>query len=271
MERNKNIAILGTGWLGLPLAKRLKDKGYAVKGSTTTEEKLSDITAEGIEAHHLKVSSEGISGDIRAFLKQVDVLVVDIPPGLRKDPTADFSGGIRLLAEAIEASEVKKVLFISSISVYEETESFRIYSEDSAANSDSQSGKELISAENILLENSFFDTTVLRFGGLIGAGRHPVKYLAGRKNLANPLGPVNLIHQKDCLQLIEKIIEKDIFGKLFNAVYPMNPPREKYYSEKAREAGLEPPQFDHSKASVGKVISSSKAMRELDYEFVEQI
>lgn len=271
MERNKNIAILGTGWLGFPLAKRLKQKGHTIKGSTTSAEKLPLLTSEGIEAFQLEVSSEGISGDIRAFLEQVEVLIVDIPPGLRKDPTADFSGGIKLLAEAIAASGVKKVLFVSSISVYEETESFRIYSEDTAPNSEARSGKELISAENILLENSFFDTTVLRFGGLIGAGRHPVKYLAGRKDLANPLGPVNLIHQKDCLRVIEKILEKDIFGEVFNAVYPLNPPREKYYSEKAREAGLELPEFDHSKPSVGKVISASKVMRELGVEFQEGI
>ena len=258
-----NIAILGAGWLGFPLAKSLLQKGHQVKASTTTMEKLPMLSSEGIKAFQLKVSSEGIQGDIVAFLEQVEVLVVDIPPGLRKDPTADFSGGIKLLSEAIEASGVKKVLFVSSISVYEETESFRIYTEDTAPNSQTRSARELISAENILAQNTVFETTILRFGGLIGAGRHPVKYLAGRKSLANPLGPVNLIHQKDCLRVIEKIIEKDLFGEEYNAVYPLHPPREKYYAERAREAGLEKPEFDHSRASVGKIISASKIIREL--------
>lgn len=271
IEGINKIGILGTGWLGLPLAKDLLKKGFSVRGSTTSEEKLPLLNTEGIEPYLVKVASEGISGDIDSFLKETDVLIVDIPPGLRKDPNLDFSGAIGKLSEAIEKLGVKKVLFVSSISVYEETESFKIYTEDTQPNATSRSGQELASAERILLENATFETTVLRFGGLLGAGRHPVKYLAGRKNLTNPLGPVNLIHQQDCIGIIFKILEKDIFGEIFNAVYPLNPPKEEYYLKKAKELGLELPEFDHSKPSVGKIISASKVMRELGYEFVEPI
>lgn len=242
-----------------------------MKGSTTSEERLPLLKTAGVEAFLIKVAAEGISGDITGFLRETDVLIVDIPPGLRKNPNLDFSGGIQKLSEAIERAGVKKVLFVSSISVYEETESFKIYTEATAPNANSRAGKQLIAAEKILLQNSLFDTTVIRFGGLIGAGRHPVKFLAGRSKLPNPLGPVNLIHLKDCLGVISKVLEKDIFGEVYNAVYPLNPPKEKYYTEKAREAGLEEPLFDQSKASVGKIISASKVMRELEYEFRERI
>jgi nucleoside-diphosphate-sugar epimerase len=271
VEKNRSIGILGAGWLGLPLAKRLKQRLWHVKASTTTAGKLEELAAAGLEPFLLRISSEGISGKIQHFLRDLDVLIIDIPPGLRKDPTADFSGSIGLLADAIEASGVKRVLFISSISVYEETPEFRIYTEDSPPNAGSRAGRELFSAEEILLQSQFFETTILRFGGLIGAGRHPVKFLSGRKNLANPLGPVNLIHQKDCIGVILKILEKDLFGTVFNAVYPVYPPREKYYTEKAREAGLELPEFDAQSPSTGKIISASKLMRELDYEFQEHI
>lgn len=242
-----------------------------MKASTTSAEKLPVLRDAGIEGFQLKVTSEGIEGDISDFLALTDVLIVDFPPGLRRDPKPDYSGAIENLAEAIEASSIRKVIFISSISVYEETESFSIYTEDTEPNAISVSGKEIISAEKILLQNPVFDTTVIRFGGLIGAGRHPVKYLAGRNGLANPLGPVNLIHLRDCLQVIKKVLEKEIFGQIYNAVYPLNPPREKYYTEKARQAGLEIPQFDHSQPSKGKVISASKVMRELGVKFQQEI
>ncbi len=268
---HKNIAILGCGWLGLPLAILLKEKGYAVKGSTTSEEKLPLLRNAGILAYQIKIAAEGIEGDIEGFLDSTDVLVVDFPPGLRRNPKLDYSGAIENLAKAIESSGVKKLIFISSTSVYEETENFTIYTEDSKPNATSASGREIISVDKMLLENPLFDTTVIRFGGLIGAGRHPVKYLAGRKGIANPLGPVNLIHQKDCLRVIEKVLKNGIFGEEYNAVYPLNPPREKYYKEKASEAGLEEPEFDRSKPSVGKVISASKVMRELGVEFREGI
>ncbi|MCY2685639.1 NAD(P)H-binding protein [Salinimicrobium sp. TH3] len=257
--------------MGLPLAKMLLAEGLSVKGSTTSVDKLPLLRNAGIEGFQLKVAAEGIKGDIEGFLALTDVLVVDFPPGLRKDPKSDYSGAITKLGRAIETSGVKKVIFISSISVYEETESFTIYTEDHEPNAISASGREIISAEKILSQNPVFDTTVIRFGGLIGAGRHPVKYLAGRSGLANPLGPVNLIHLKDCLQVIKKVLENDIFGEEYNAVFPLNPPREKYYGEKAREAGLEIPEFDHSKPSVGKIISASKVMRELQYKFSEGI
>ncbi len=271
MTEIKQIAILGTGWLGLPLAKELLKKGFSVKGSTTSAEKLPLLKDAGIESYLVNVAAEGISGDISGLLKETDVLIVDIPPGLRKNPELDFFGGIEKLSVAIEKSGVKKLLFVSSISVYEETESFKIYTEGTAPNATSRAGQELASAERILLENAFFDTTVLRFGGLIGAGRHPVKYLAGRKNLVNPLGPVNLIHQDDCIGIILSILEKDKFGEVYNAVYPLNPPKEEYYRKKAKELGLELPEFDHSKPSVGKIISASKVMRELEYEFKTMI
>lgn len=263
----KNISVLGAGWLGLPLAKMLIAEGISVKGSTTSKEKIPILNEAGVHPFLIKVTAEGISGAITEFLNKTEVLIVDFPPGLRKDPEMDYSGAIERLAEAVETSGVKKVIFVSSISVYEETENFTIYTEDREPNATSNSGKEIISAEKILLQNTIFDTTVIRFGGLIGAGRHPVKYLAGRTGLANPLGPVNLIHLKDCLQVIKKVLENDIFGEEYNAVFPLNPPREKYYSAKALEAGLELPQFDHSKPSVGKVISASKAMRELGVDF----
>ena len=267
MTEKKRIAILGTGWLGIPLAKELLKKGFPVRGSTTSEEKLPLLKESGIDPYLIKVTSDEISGDVDKFLEEADVLIVDIPPGLRKNPELDFSGGIEKLSESIKKAGIKKVLFVSSISVYEETESFKIYTEDTQPNATSRSGQELASAERILLGDPLFDTTVLRFGGLIGAERHPVKYLAGRKNLSNRLGPVNLIHQQDCIGIILKILEKDIFGEVFNAVYPLNPPKEEYYLKKAKELGLELPEFDHSKPSVGKIISASKVMRELEYEF----
>ncbi len=207
-------------------------EGYTIKGSTTSAEKLPLLKDAGIDAFQMKVAAEGIEGEMASFLASTDVLVVDFPPGLRKEPKLIIRGLLKAGADAIETSGVEKVIFISSISVYEETESFTIYTEDITPNATSVSGREIISAERILLHNALFDTTVIRFGGLIGAGRHPVKYLAGRSNLANPLGPVNLIHLKDCLQVIKKVLENDIFGEVYNAVYPLNPPREKYYRKK---------------------------------------
>ena len=47
--QKETITILGCGWLGLSLAQALVKEGYAVKGSTTTEEKLEQLQYAGVE------------------------------------------------------------------------------------------------------------------------------------------------------------------------------------------------------------------------------
>ncbi len=89
----------------------------------------------------------------------------------------------------------------------------------------------MLEVEKLLQSNTNFKTTVVRFGGLTGEDRQPVKFLAGRENLENPDGPVNTIHQQDCIGIIEKIIEKKAWGEIFNAVKPYHPSRKKHYTK----------------------------------------
>ncbi|WP_424493011.1 NAD(P)-binding domain-containing protein [Salinimicrobium sp. GXAS 041] len=265
------ISILGCGWLGLPLAKELLQKGHFVKGSTTSPEKLTVLASEGINPYLITVSSEKISGDIQNFLAKTDVLIVDIPPGLRKDPEVDFEGKMERLVKEVEVSEVKKLLFISSTSDYEDTSDIPVYTEEDVPNGTSAASKQLIAVEKMLMQNSLFDTSVIRFGGLIGADRHPVKYLAGRKNIRNPQAPVNLIHQQDCIGIISAVIEKALFGEVYNAVYPQHPSKKEYYSRISEERNLAALHFDENSTSKGKLVESVKVEKGLDYKFQKSI
>jgi hypothetical protein len=76
----------------------------------------------------------------------------------------------------------------------------------------------------------------------------------------------------DCIRIIEEILrqaqnDKLGFGEIFNAVAPFHPKRKTYYSEKALELNLLLPEFDESKPSVGKIISSEKVETVLGYHF----
>lgn len=261
-----NISILGCGWLGLPLAKSLLKKGHSIKGSTTSSERLKLLSLEGIEAFRLTVSPKGITGDMKRFLAETDLLIVNIPPGLRRDPEKDFVGGIDSLAKAIDAAAVKKLIFVSSTSVYEDTLKIPEYTEADEPNGTSPAATQLIRTEKLLMNRSF-STCVLRFGGLIGEDRHPVKYLAGRKDLSDASAPVNLIHQKDCIGVILQLVEAKGTAGVFNAVYPGHPSKKEYYSSKAREIDLPLPEFDEMKPSTGKIVRSVRMVEELGYEF----
>ena len=155
-------------------------------------------------------------------------------------------------------------MFASSTAVYGDNNT--VVTEDTPARPETESGKQLLEAE-ALLANAKFKTTVLRFGGLTGEDRQPVKYLAGRDNLENPDGPVNLIHQKDCIGIMLAVIEKDCWGEIFNAVAPYHPTREEHYTRQAQAMNLPLPKFNHEKPSVGKTVSSGKVFEVLEYAF----
>jgi nucleoside-diphosphate-sugar epimerase len=270
------ISILGCGWLGLPLASSLLDKGHVVNGSTTTENKLRILADLGINPFLIDLNpsevQEQLKTDLALFLAQSDILIIDIPPKLRPS-NANGSKALEMtcvrkishLIPFIANSPISKVLFISSTAVYGGDNG--TITEETMPHPETESGKQLLLAEALLQGNHHFETTVLRFGGLIGEDRHPVKFLAGKENLENATSVVNLIHQNDCIGIIEKIIDQAKWQETFNAVAPFHPTREEYYTQKAQELQLVPPQFSPTKATDKKIISSEKIKNILQYSY----
>jgi nucleoside-diphosphate-sugar epimerase len=279
-EERKKIAILGCGWLGLPLAKSLLSKGYKVKGSTTSESKLELLKNAGISPFQIQLEENQIIGNIEDFLKVTDVLVIDIPPGLRRETSTSkemtFVNKIKNLIPYIEKSDVQKVVFVSSTSVYGDGFPIVEITEETKPNPDTESGKQLVIAETLLQSNPHFKTTVIRFGGLLGEDRHPVKFLAGRTNVENPDAPVNMIQREDCIGIIEKALDfarndNWKWNQTFNAVAPQHPKRKDYYHKKAQILNLPLPIFAENLESKGKIISSEKVETILGYSFQKEI
>jgi nucleoside-diphosphate-sugar epimerase len=268
------ISILGCGWLGMPLAKALLTNGFSVKGSTTSESKLSRLATLGIEPFLVTLDNKRTTGAVGDFLDGSEILVIDIPPQLRGNKsdssTANekvFVEKIKTLIPYIEKSTVKNVLFVSSTSVYGEADA--TITEETLASPDTESGKQLLEAEILLQGNQNFKTTILRFGGLIGEDRNPIHFLAGKENLNNPEAPINFIHQEDCIGIILKIIATHSWNEIYNGVCPFHPTRETYYTQKAIELALSLPRFDYSKPSTKKLILSNKVENTLGYTFIK--
>ena len=279
-EEREKISILGCGWLGLPLAKSLLLKGYEVKGSTTSESKLDVLNNAGVLPFQIQLESHQIIGTIEDFLKETDVLIIDIPPGLRSEISSSlemtFVNKIRTLIPFIEKSGIKKVIFVSSTSVYGDGFPIVEITEETMPNPDTESGKQLAIVEALLQSNLNFKTTVIRFGGLLGDERHPAKFLAGKTNVENPDAPVNLIQREDCIGIIEKILKQVQhdnweWNQTFNAVSPQHPKRKVYYHKKAEILNLPLPTFAENSESKGKMISSKKVETILGYSFQKEI
>ena len=240
IQKNK-IGIIGCGWLGLPLAKLLLKKKYSIKGSTTSKEKLPILQNHKISPYLIEINESEIKGDIDSFIMDLDILIVNIPPKIKSIPKSKYSKKIESLNNLIKTNSVKKILFISSTSVYGSDQG-KIDS-NTVPKPNSKSGLEILKSEKILSKNE--NCTVIRFGGLIGKNRHPVYSLSKKTKVLNPEAPINLIHLEDCIQIIYSIIKKDKWGETYLGVSPYHPKRINYYNKKCKELDLKEITFEN--------------------------
>lgn len=261
------ISILGCGWLGLPLAEQLRDNGHSIKGSTTSPDKEALLKGKNIQPHLIRLEPD-LNADTDPGFWDADLLILNIPPGRSRDNVETFHvRQIQAVIEQLKESSIAEVIFISSTSVYPEKPDIVGEEDTKPGEAVRDTGNALLKAEKLLLNQSSFDTTVVRFGGLYGYERHPVTHLAGRTNLSKGNAPVNLIHQDDCIGIIQAIIESDISNTIFNGVSDGHPPKKMYYPAVAESKGLTPPEYRKDEDKDYKVVSNLKLKHMLDYEF----
>lgn len=262
--QNESISILGCGWLGLPLAAELSSRGFPVKGSTTSEEHIPLLQEAGIEPYLLSLDPE-LEGDEVADFLQSDTLIINFPPERRDDIEEYHVLQFSSLIDAIRLSGIRHVLMVSSTSVYPALN--REVVEEDALEPDSPSGRALLTVEEMLMQERGFQTTVLRFAGLVGYDRTPSNYLGRMKEITAPAQPMNLIHRDDCIAIMMEIIRLGQWGEVFNACSPVHPKRIDYYTKAAEKAGVHLPPAAGGDAPF-KIVSSRKLENAIGYTFL---
>jgi nucleoside-diphosphate-sugar epimerase len=257
------ISIIACGWLGLPLGEYLVNKGNLVKGSTTRISKLIILQNAGIEPYFLNLNPE-IESENFSELIDSELIIINIPPRVAKNGENFHLEQIQNLTKKIlnnfKNKVLPKIIFISSTSVYPENN--QIATESSTINENHI----LIKVEN-LLKNSFEKLTILRFGGLMGYERFPGNYYAG-KPFTNWASGVNYVHQDDAIQVINHIIEHNIWSETFNICSPIHPPRKQIIERNCSDLGLELPQFSEVPSTENfKIISPEKLISQTKYKF----
>lgn len=258
------ISILGCGWLGLPLAELLISKDYNIKGSTTNSTKLDILSSKNIQPYLINLNHDEKKENIKDFFDS-DILIINIPPKRNENVITFHSAQIKFLIEQINNSKIKKIIYISSTSVYGNEN--KVLTEEDETNTETDSGEALLISENLLKKEKSFETTIIRFGGLIGKDRNPANYFAGRKNIFGGDTPVNLIYLDDCLGIIFQIIQQNIFGTTFNACADEHPTRSEFYTLASEKLNLEKPNFIKGEKTSFKIINSDKLKNTLAYKF----
>ncbi|MCW8327322.1 SDR family oxidoreductase [Photobacterium sp. SDRW27] len=261
------VSICGCGWLGLPLAKQLVRNGDSVFGSRREPceaAKLVDFGIHGVALTlplYLPDNDDDMTHLYSEFF-DTDVLVINVPPGRGEGADERFIANVQSMSYAAQKYGCRRVIFISTTSVYGDVTGE--VEEGTVPRPNTASGHAHWYIEQWLQEQWGADVVILRFAGLIGPGRHPVKFLSGRKGLINGSDPVNLIHLDDCIQAIGQITACWPSTNVLHLSAPSHPTRREYYTAMALTAGLPLPEFTDSPVSNAKVINGQHTCEILD-------
>jgi nucleoside-diphosphate-sugar epimerase len=238
------VSILGCGWLGLAIAKKLKTKYQIICSSATknSQQKIKKFTSIVLNSSNLYKNSSFFN---------TNTLIIAIPP------KNNYLNNLKLIAKNIQSST--QVILISSTSVYSSLKKEYIKEEDT----------QYVKNPNIMLQGELLmqkhlpNIVILRAGGLMGNNRIAGKYSAG-KELENRY--VNYIHQNDATEAIAKIIEQKTKAKIYNLVAPLNATREETFNYTAKKYGFAKTTFTN-KTPTKKIILSTKIEQELNFNF----
>jgi len=233
----------------MPLALTLVDKGFIVNGSTTSNNKFNKLKSKGVISYLIELNN--LESNIYKFL-DTEVLIITVP-----SKNIDY---FKKLIPKIEKSNVKKVIFMSSSSVYPNLN--QLATEESIVKKSSLSEIEILFKSNTL-----FKSTILRFCGLFGYDRKPGEFTKKNKKIENPEGYVNLIHRDDCIKIIELIIQKNSWNEILNACADTHPKRRDFYTKEYLKLGKNVPIFNENSLNNYKIVSAEKLKLLLDFKF----
>lgn len=242
----KIIKILGCGWLGTAIAQSLISE-YTCIVSVRTEEKKKRLEALGLQVKLVTVEENEIV-DTTSFFSPADVLIISLTPiGIPY-----FQQVIR----AIEKNGIQKVILFSSTGIYSDCEGW--VDEESPLHIQNPKVKHLKEIEDLFLHNSHFDCTILRLGGLIGTNRNPVKYLSTKNFIDKGNEPVNIVSDKEIIEIIHALLQHTIGNTIFNIVSDDHRSKEDFYKEEAATYGIDLPPFEYSEKLKNRKVSNQK-------------
>ncbi|QGY29816.1 SDR family oxidoreductase [Pantoea cypripedii] len=263
----KKVAIVGLGWLGMPLAMALTARGWQVTGSKTSPDGVDAARRCGIEACQLVLTPElECEADDLNTLLSVDALVVTLPASRTVQGGEDYMQAVQNVVDTALAYKVPRIIFTSSTSVYGPGPG--VMKERSPLRPETVAGKTLVALENWLHDLPGTSVDIVRLAGLVGPNRHPGRFLAGKTDLSDGSHVVNLVHLDDVVEAIVLLLQTPKGGRVYNLCAPKHPARSEFYPTVARQLGLTAPTFvAEPLGNVGKSIDGRAICDELGFEY----
>lgn len=264
----KKVAIIGLGWLGMPLAMSLNARGWQVTGSKTTQDGVEAARMCGIDSYLLKLEPTLVcEADDLDALMSVDALVLTLP-ARRSGPDENFYlQAMQEIVDSALAYRIPRIIFTSSTSVYGDAAG--IVKETTPRQPVTASGRVLRELEDWLHNLPGTSVDILRLAGLVGPARHPGRFFAG-KSAPDAEQGVNLVHLEDVIAAITLLLQSPKGGHIYNLCAPEHPQRGIFYPAMAQQIGLEAPHFSASTRGEKskKTVDGSLICKELGFEYL---
>ncbi|HEZ5959313.1 TPA: SDR family oxidoreductase [Neisseria meningitidis] len=241
-----HISITGLGYLGLPLAQKFYQHGSrvaAIKRSLTSDDINLPI--------HLDTFDLGSTDTFQTALwrhhADKPVWFFLLPPS----SLTHYADTVKQWAELARACNVQHLIFTSSTSVYSDTA--RECDETATPDPQTESARQILAAEQHLLDSGISNIDILRLGGLYCSERHPISRLIQKQNIPGGNRPVNIVHRDIAVESLFQTAFNPGGRRLKNIIEPRHPTRREFYTEEAAKLGLLAPDFAPDD-SVGKII-----------------
>jgi hypothetical protein len=241
MTNKDKITIIALGWLGKALFSTLENKRSNVSGSYR---------------HNSKGCKDEFKYDFLNSIipKQIldsNVVIFNLPPS----KMGDFNNFTRF----IDTIREKEIIFISSTSVYGIQGTV---DEETAPVPVKANGKFLLKCEKYIIKN-VKRYKIIRPSGLYGEGRHPARYLSGKRGVKGQNLPINLVSREDLVNLIINAMEYPE-SLIINASNKNHPTKKKFYTLVCKENSLPIPTFEIINESQNKIITTKYSYFEIN-------
>lgn len=207
------IAIIGGGWLGRPLAHHLVTMGHQISVTKTNDQGVEQLSKEQLNALKVNLANDTVQ-EVAAKLDTMrcETVIGSFPPGFRKGKAADYAMWWETLIKACQQAKVRRVVMISSTTVYpnlaqDMPEEMADWTLADSNPTYSENAQIMLRAEQLVKESGI-GFAIVRCSGLVGPERHPARFVPKLKQVS-ALAPANMLHLTDAIGTIHFVAERD--------------------------------------------------------------
>ncbi|MGK7953462.1 MAG: NAD-dependent epimerase/dehydratase family protein [Xenococcaceae cyanobacterium] len=210
------IAVIGCGYVGSKIARFWHDRGHTVTVTTTTPDKVNDLSAI---ADRVVVTQGDDLVKLQEILANQEVILLSV--GAKKRDRATYERAYletakNIVSVAKDISSIKQIIYTSTHAVLGDRQGKWADEECPVAPANENSEILAETAETLLsAQNNNLKVCILRLAGIYGENRELINIFrswAGTTRPGNGENYINWIHLDDIVNALEFLRQKELTG-----------------------------------------------------------